>query len=112
MCASASAQQQAPPPPTPTFQSDVSLVTSDVIVRDRRGQFQANLTKDDFEVYEDGIPQNVTSFLLVHGGRVYQAPTTAAGAPMREGILLPQARPVNDAAGRIIIFVIDDLHLN
>ncbi len=30
---------------------------------------------------------------------------------MREGIVLPPSRPVNDAAGRIIIFVIDDLHL-
>ena len=81
-------------------------------VRDRRGQFQANLTKDDFEVYEDGIKQNVTSFVLVHGGRVYQAPGTTTAASVREGIVLPQARPANDAAGRIIIFVIDDLHLN
>ena len=30
-----------PPPPQPTFQSAVTLVTSDLIVRDRRGQFQA-----------------------------------------------------------------------
>ena len=105
------AQQQPPPRPTPTFQSAVTLVTSDVIVRDRRGQFQATLTKDDFELFEDGVKQDLTSFLLVHGGRVYQAPTAAA-APAREGIVLPPARPVSDAAGRIIIFVIDDLHLN
>ena len=107
------AQQQAPqpPPPQPTFQSAVTLVTSDLIVRDRRGQFQANLTKDDVELYEDGVKQQLTSFTLVHGGRVYQAPGAAA-APVREGIVLPPSRPVNDAAGRIIIFVIDDLHLN
>ena len=36
---------------------------------------------------------------------------SAAAAPVREGIILPPSRPVNDAAGRIIIFVIDDLHL-
>ena len=89
----------------------MTLVTSDVIVRDRRGQFQANLTKDDFEVYEDGVKQTVTSFVLVHGGRVFQAPGAGASS-VREGIVLPQSRPVNDAAGRIIIFVIDDLHLN
>jgi len=108
------AQQQAPQPPPqpqPTFQSAVTLVTSDLIVRDRRGQFQANLTKDDVELYEDGVKQQLTSFTLVHGGRVYQAPGAAA-APVREGIVLPPSRPVNDAAGRIIIFVIDDLHLN
>ena len=96
-------EQTPQPPPPPTFQSAVTLVTSDLIVRDRRGQFQANLTKDDFELYEDGVKQQVTSFTLVHGGRVYQASGTASGAPVREGIVLPPSRPVNDAAGRIII---------
>ena len=110
------AQEPAAPPiakpevPNPTFRTSVNLVSSDVIVRNRRGQFQADLTKEDFEVYEDGVKQDLTSFTLVHGGRVYQA-QTAAVAPVREGIILPPSRPVNDAAGRIIIFVIDDLHL-
>ena len=99
-----------PDVPNPTFRTSVNLVSSDVIVRNRRGQFQADLTKDDFEVYEDGVKQELTSFTLVHGGRVYQT-QTATAAPVREGIILPPSRPVNDAAGRIIIFVIDDLHL-
>jgi VWFA-related protein len=111
---SPSAQQQpaqpGPDAPNPTFRTSVNLVSSDVIVRNRRGQFQADLTRDDFEVYEDGIKQELSSFTLVHGGRVYQTQTVAA-APVREGIILPPSRPVNDAAGRIIIFVIDDLHL-
>jgi VWFA-related protein len=104
-------QQPAQQPPPPTFQSAVTLVTSDVVVRDRRGQFQANLTRDDFELYEDGVKQQLTSFLLVSGGRVYQSPGGAHSAA-REGIVMPSSRPVNDAAGRIFIFVIDDLHLN
>ena len=116
------AQQEAPAPaaapavqvpadaPTPTFRTAVNLVTSDVIVRNRRGQFQADIAKEDFEVLEDGVPQSLTSFTLVHGGRVFQT-QTATVAPVREGIMLPPSRPVNDAAGRIIIFVIDDLHL-
>ena len=117
-----SAQQEAQPAaqqptapatpnaPSPTFRTSVNLVSSDVIVRNRRGQFQADLTRDDFEVYEDGVKQDLSSFTLVHGGRVYQS-QTATVAPVREGIILPPSRPVNDAAGRIIIFVIDDLHL-
>jgi VWFA-related protein len=98
-------------PANPTFRTAVNLVSSDVIVRNKRGQFQADLTKDDFQILEDGVPQTITSFTLVHGGRVYQTQTVAA-APVREGIILPPSRPVNDAAGRIIIFVIDDLHLD
>ena len=42
---------------------------------------------------------------------MYQTQAATAAAPVREGIILPPSRPVNDAAGRIIIFVIDDLHL-
>lgn len=109
------AQQQPAPPAdaqTPTFRATVNLVSSDVIVRNRRGQFQADLTKDDFEVLEDGVPQEVSSFVLVHGGRVFTTQTAAAPiVQAREGVILPAARPVNDAAGRIILFVIDDLHL-
>ena len=101
----------APDPQTPTFRTAVNLVTSDVIVRNRRGQFQADLTKDDFEIYEDGVKQELSSFVLVHGGRVFTTLTASAAAPVREGIILPPSRPVNDTAGRIIIFVIDDLHM-
>jgi VWFA-related protein len=101
----------APDAPPPTFRTAVNLVSSDVIVRNRRGQFQADLTKGDFEIFEDGIKQDISSFVLVHGGRVFTTQTASAAAPVREGIILPPSRPVNDTAGRIIIFVIDDLHM-
>jgi VWFA-related protein len=106
------AQQPAVPAPgpTPTFRTTVDLVSSDVIVRTRRGQFQADLSKDDFELYEDGTKQELNSFVLVHGGRAYTT-QVAAATPVREGIILPPSRPTNDAAGRIILFVVDDLHL-
>ena len=106
-------QERRDPPqePDPTFRTAVDLVSADVIVRNRRGQFQADLSKDDFDILEDGVKQEITSFTLVHGGRVYQA-QPATVTPVREGIVLPVSRPVNDAAGRIIIFVIDDLHLD
>jgi VWFA-related protein len=98
-------------PPQPTFRTSVDLVSSDVIVRNRRGQFQADLSKDDFELYEDGVKQTLTSFVLVHGGRAYTT-QVAAPTPVREGIILPPSRPTNDAAGRVILFVVDDLHLD
>jgi VWFA-related protein len=99
------------PGPAPTFRTTVDLVSSDVIVRDKRGQFQADLSKDDFELYEDGVKQELTSFVLVSGGRAYTT-LAAAPTPAREGIILPPSRPTNDAAGRIILFVVDDLHLD
>ncbi len=42
----------------------------------------ADLTKGDFEVYEDGVKQDITSLTLVHGGRVHNlaAPPAPDGA--------------------------------
>src|SRR4051812_13261791 len=54
----------------PTFRVQVDAVTQDVIVRDDRGQFVPDLKKDEFEIYEDGIKQNIVSMTMIHGGRV------------------------------------------
>ena len=37
-------------------------VSLDIVVRDRKGKVIKDLTLADFEVYEDGIKQEVTSF--------------------------------------------------
>ena len=95
----------------PTFRVTVDLVTNDVIARDSRGQFVADLTKDDFDLYEDGVPQQIASLVLVHGGRVSNLALPPPAAPP-EGIILPPVRPSNDASGRIFILFIDDLHLD
>lgn len=114
-------QQQAQPPAKPAAQPDTTqkpifrisadLVTTDVIVRNGRGQFVPDLAKDQFEVYEDGVLQTVTSLVQVHGGRVTNLALAPPPAPP-EGIILPPARPTADASGRIFILFIDDLHLD
>ena len=92
-----------------TFRAGVTLVRTDVIVRDEHGMFVSDLTPDDFRIEEDGVPQEVASLVLVHGGRVFNQLTIPA--TVREGIILPTRRVANDAAGRIIIFFVDALHL-
>ena len=49
----------------------VDLVTTDVIARDGQGQFISDLKTDEFEVYEDGVRQEIVSLVLTHGGRVF-----------------------------------------
>lgn len=107
----------APPSPradqqaTPTFRSAVTLVTLDVIPRAADGQFIADLRREDFEVSEDGVPQEVASVVLVHGGRVFNILQPSAEAPgTPEGIILPSAARADPAAGRIFVILIDDLH--
>jgi VWFA-related protein len=114
--APASNAQQPPAAQQPQQQREVirrqiDVITTDVIVRDNRGQFVADLKKDEFEVYEDGVKQEVVSFVLTHGGRVYNQTLPAPPKP-QAGIILPAPRPTNDAAGRIFVIFVDDLHLD
>jgi VWFA-related protein len=96
----------------PTFRAAVTHVTTDVIPRDANGRFIPDLTKDNFTVLEDGVPQKIDSFALVHGGRTFtmlEAPPAAAP----EGIVLPKAarREVADgSSGRVLLIFVDDLH--
>src|SRR5262245_3526589 len=77
------AQQTSPPPPadqpqnppagettppgqTPVFRTGINFVRVDVIVTDRSGREVADLKQNDFDVLEDGKPQTVEAFKLVH----------------------------------------------
>ena len=74
----------APPPPPPTatapkvegmsdysIKVNVPLVNVDVLVTTKNGQFVPGLRKDNFRVFEDGSPQQISNF------NVSQAPVTA-----------------------------------
>jgi VWFA-related protein len=101
------ATQQAPP----TFRVAVDYVTMDAIVRNRQDQFIADLKREEFEIYEDGVKQDINMFTLVHGGRVHNL-IAPPPPPAQEGIILPPSRPRNDTAGRIFVIIVDDLHLD
>jgi VWFA-related protein len=74
---------EAPPPPRPTtptkvedlpdysIKVNVPLVNVDVLVTTKSGQFVPGLKKDNFRLFEDGSPQQITNF------NVSQAPITA-----------------------------------
>jgi VWFA-related protein len=80
-------QQQNPP--APTFRSNVNLVLVDVVVRDRRGNVVSGLKADDFQLLEDGKPQQILTFAFEQIQNNAQpverasllAGTTTAGAP-------------------------------
>ncbi|HYS26782.1 MAG TPA: VWA domain-containing protein [Vicinamibacterales bacterium] len=112
------AQRQQQPQPVqpqgqlPVFRGAAELVTTDVIVRDSKtDQFMADLKPTDFDVMEDGVKQELASMVLIHGGRAYNTLAPPA-APVQEGIILPVARPTNDAAGRVFLLFVDDLHMD
>jgi VWFA-related protein len=49
----------------PTFKSGAEIVRVDVTVLDRNGKPVTNLSKDDFVVFEDGVPQRIQAFQFI-----------------------------------------------
>lgn len=95
----------------PTFRAGVTLVNTDVIARDQNGRFVADLTRENFTVLEDGQPQQLTSFMMVRGGRTFNLALPASPAATPEGLVLPAPKPrVDDTAGRVFLIFVDDLH--
>ena len=60
--ASAQGQDQAQDQSTETLKVNVDVVQLFFNVKDKKGGLISNLTKDDFEVYEDGKPQTIKYF--------------------------------------------------
>src|SRR5215831_16296518 len=103
---------QTPPAqaPQPTFRVQVDLVTNDIVVRDDKGNFVPDLKKDEFEIFEDGVKQDIISMSVITGGRATNV-LAPPPPPPPEGIILPPSRPRTDVSGRIFLFFVDDLHL-
>ena len=60
--APATAAAQDTDRPAFRFRTGVDLINVSATVTDRRGRFVSGLDKDDFLVYEDGVPQTLTHF--------------------------------------------------
>ncbi|MEA2329552.1 MAG: hypothetical protein QOE68_4511 [Thermoanaerobaculia bacterium] len=87
----------APPPLVEKI--DVSVVNVDVTVTDRHGQPVAGLTRNDFEVFEDGKPQTITNFYLVENAGVHEAANATA-----------ESKPPEQRFRRKVLVLIDNLN--
>jgi VWFA-related protein len=58
-------------------------VVLDAVVRDKKGRPVKDLQASDFQILEDGLPQDVQSFRLVTGGAAETAAKTAGGNPSK-----------------------------
>jgi VWFA-related protein len=74
------AQQQQP---APVFRANLALVSVDVIVRDRSGNVVRGLTEADFEVIEDGRPQEVRTFTFAE---IKDGPVSAVSVDLLAGV--------------------------
>jgi VWFA-related protein len=74
------AQPPAAPRQQPTFRAGTNVVRVDVTVLDKSGKPLTDLTRDDFIVAEDGVPQTVDAFRLVEANG---QPTDNLSLPIR-----------------------------
>jgi len=86
---------------TPTFRASVKLIDIDVIATDKDGKFIRDLTRDDFEIIEDGKVQDLQTFSFVD-----VPPGEVAPAPSVPGL---EPDTVSNAAviGRIFAILMD-----
>jgi VWFA-related protein len=101
----ASKPQEPIPPVSETVEVNVTNV--DVFVTDSKGQRVSDLKADDFEIRQDGIPQKITNFYAVAGGKVLFEDGTSVPFDVKEAA----APEVPAAVQAHYIFYIDNQNI-
>ncbi len=94
--------------PTVTFQVEVNYVDVDTVVTDEQGNFVSGLTRNDFELLEDGKPQKIDLFSYVEIPVDKPEQFLATGRPVTtdsQSNRLP-------FAGRLYVIVLDDFDIS
>ncbi len=91
---------------------EVRVTNVDVIVTTRDGKPVPGLTKDDFELYENGVKKEITNFLEMHPVRAKIVQTTAAEAPAPAVAPAVQPEALPDVRRRRIILFVDNSALH
>ncbi len=99
------AQQQ--PSSSATFQVEVDFVDVDAVVTDERGNFVNDLTRNDFELLDDGKPQEISTFSLVD----IPLPSAGARLPATSAVLSDVKSNAEPISGRLYVIVLDDLNV-
>jgi Ca-activated chloride channel homolog len=80
----ARAAQNPPPPEGGVIRSEVTRVNMLFAVTDKKGRFITNLTRDDFQVFENKKPQKILEF------------TSESDLPLRLAILIDTSNSIRD----------------
>ena len=99
---------QGPQAPGVTFQVEVNYVDVDVVVTDDQGNFVTGLTRDDFEVFENGRPQKIDTFSMVEIPVEKPAEFVYEGRPVAADTQTNR-KPFD---GRVYVIVLDDLDVS
>jgi VWFA-related protein len=90
--AGAQGVQGQPADPAPKFRSSVDLVSVAAVVRDKKGRFVSDLSREDFIVVEGGEPRKIVGFEAERNGPVKLAVLFDISGSMRVGSRAVDAR--------------------
>jgi VWFA-related protein len=92
-----------------TFKAKVNLVTVPVVVRDRAGRAMGTLQQQDFQLFDRGKPQVISTFSVEKSGAHTAALNSAVGEQPPGGSA--EKEKTVEFPDRYIAYVFDDLHL-
>ena len=118
----AEGQTQQPPPKPPdevtthetpaTFRTKVNLVLVPVVVRDRQGRAVGDLHKEDFQLFDKGKPQTISSFSIETLASQTAEPVKTETLPQVSGEEMPATVNPADVPKRFVIYLFDDVHIS
>lgn len=91
----------------PTFRSGVDLVQVDVVVVDKDGKPVRGLKQAAFTVRDRGTPQSIAAFEEIERDVAHEAPAL----PIVRAARLDVSSNQTSQTGRLVVMVIDDLHI-
>jgi VWFA-related protein len=95
-----------------TIKSHVNVALVPVLVRDKRGQEVGTLSKEDFQVFDNGKPQVISGFTIQKRAGVKNAFKAAPSTTVPPVSVVPRVTPPSVVPNRFIVFMFDDLHLS
>jgi VWFA-related protein len=96
---------QAPQTPPPTFRVEVNYVEIDARVTDPQGHGVPDLTRNEFQIVEDGTPQTITAFTRVDLPLERHDPPVFKTAPIEPDV----SSNLREFTGRVWVLLLDDL---
>jgi VWFA-related protein len=91
------------------FKARVNLVMVPVVVRDAKGNVVGTLTKENFQLFDKGKPQEISKFSVEKSGGKAPAPVPADTNLAAAAGEAPAPPP--DVPDRFVAYLFDDMHL-
>jgi VWFA-related protein len=86
-----------------TFKKQVNLVVVPVVVLDKKGKAVGSLERQDFQIFDDGKLQSISTFSIERGDRAHRSSVLGN---------MPTDKVLGPAPSHFLVYLFDDVHLH